>query len=778
MSSSISWRPPFQDANTYAAFDTVNAVASAEHSRVLFGAVAKDPRRLLVEDKPWEPRIDNGYPNVHYDPADSPPYRLWYDCCIEVADRSVCHGSDTKATLYAESDDGVSWRKPELGRVKFAHSKQNNIVMRDTHGLGIWRDHHETDPARAFKAFGRYQKMAEGSVRLKKEKDRAAVRAAIEVLQLPPWMSNLRLTADVPSLQLRRGDLLFRPTPAGGEYRPQMSLADLDALSLPADLGVKYSEKGGVASSPDGLRWSAWRELRLDNRWDTHSNMFYDERRREYVGFTRGDTYARDGRGGYALNRTVARTAAASFDGAFSSPVQVVHAGSGLDDQFYAQVTFPFYSAYLGLIAEYDSHFARDGPDDKVRCELGWSPDSVRWYRLTQGKRADAPHARELIPTGGELGRDDAFDCFYANRPVVVQPHDGSGAPEVRMYYMGGDGPHFGARNTFLRLATMRMDGFAGQAPAHAHRAAVVTSRPLPCGCEPPALTADVHAGGGSVRVAVMVAPASSSSDGGGGNGGGGGDNDDGDTSGYAPLAGRSLADAVPIEASVTRARAAWRSSSSSSDATAAAMPMPGPGRRCVLVFELRNATLYTFGWPPSGPAVAGVESASAACDGDAAASSSAAAAASVVDSPPPPMASPPPPSVAAKPTTNAHADGEKAAVTNALAAARPVAVTVAGGGVIDSGGVAMDMDDAALALGLAKLFTALVFGSVTVWMGVVCVARGQEAQRRGGAGDVGGGLLDTAPSQTELTEENLELHETATSSERRASGKPLMEEL
>ena len=53
-----------------------------------------------------------------------------------------------------------------------------------------------------------------------------------------------------------------------------------------------YPEQGGVAASADGLHWGAWRELRLENRWDTHSNMFYDARRREYVGFTRGDTCA------------------------------------------------------------------------------------------------------------------------------------------------------------------------------------------------------------------------------------------------------------------------------------------------------------------------------------------------------------------------------------------------------------------------------------------------------------------------------------------------------
>ena len=215
---------------------------------------------------------------------------------------------------------------------------------------------------------------------------------------------------------------------------------------------------------------------------------------------------------------------------------------------------------------------------------------------------------------------------------------------------------------------------------------------------------------------------------------------------------------------------------------------MPGPGRRCVLAFELRNATLYTFGWPPSAPPSAvglGVQ-ATSACQGPA-------TAALVVESPPPPppTASPPPPlpeapalldtvaptPVAAKPTYNkdAHADGEN----NPPATARPGAVAIVGSGVVVGGsGVPMGMDDAALALGLAKLITALVFGSATVWMGVVCVARGQQAQRRGGAGGVFGGLLATTPTQSELTVENHELHETTTVGELRRSGKPLMEEL
>ena len=60
--------------------------------------------------------------------------------------------------------------------------------------------------------------------------------------------------------------------------------------------------------------------------------MYYDSRRAEYVGFTRGDTWTLR-----TLNRTVARTASPSFDGPFP-PAEVVHSGSSLQDQLYAQV--------------------------------------------------------------------------------------------------------------------------------------------------------------------------------------------------------------------------------------------------------------------------------------------------------------------------------------------------------------------------------------------------------------------------------------------------------
>ena len=476
------WSPPFSDPRIYAAFDTVQAVSEATNAQTVIGPVRKHPTRLFVADRPWEPRIDNGYPNVHYDPEATPRFKLWYDCCIKVAKVSVCRDSDNKALLYAESDDGIVWRKPALGLVRFGASTANNIVMQHVHGLGIFRDPHETDPSKLFKAFGLFHQ----------------------------------------------------------ESKP---------------------DRGGVAYSADGFSWSESRTLELGNRWDTHNNMFWDERHQRYLGVTRGNTRMRTPEGKDVLNRTVAITSSPTFDGAFT-PVRVVHVGRGLDDQLYAQQVFPYYSLYLGFVSVYDFRFEKGSPDDRVRCELAWSHDAETWHRVRDVSRGvGATDAEDLIPMGG-AGEFDSYDCF-ASKAVVV---DG----QVRIYYMGGDGPHFGPRHTSFNLATIRSDGFAGQAAADASKPAVLRTKPLPCHGTTPLVTADI-APGGSVRVEVQ-------------------------TEAGGAIKGRGLYESVPLEASGSRVPASWWY-----ELEADQLP-----EVCVLIFELRNATLYTFGWVGDAPTPAG----------------------------------------------------------------------------------------------------------------------------------------------------------------------------
>ena len=80
-------------------------------------------------------------------------FRMWY--------QSVAPGEGDAVTRYAcygESDDGVTWRRPQLGLVEFRGSKANNIVreMSDADGFlwNIVRDAEEPDPARRYKAVG------------------------------------------------------------------------------------------------------------------------------------------------------------------------------------------------------------------------------------------------------------------------------------------------------------------------------------------------------------------------------------------------------------------------------------------------------------------------------------------------------------------------------------------------------------------------------------------------------------------------------------------------
>ena len=80
----------------YVAIDTITAVASTKNALVVLGDVKKDPTPLLVADKAWEmtptSRLDNGYPNIMYDPEYSAekPWRLWYDCCVQVGIPNKC----------------------------------------------------------------------------------------------------------------------------------------------------------------------------------------------------------------------------------------------------------------------------------------------------------------------------------------------------------------------------------------------------------------------------------------------------------------------------------------------------------------------------------------------------------------------------------------------------------------------------------------------------------------------------------------------------------------
>lgn len=129
---------------------------------------------LFVQDKPWEVRIDNGYPNVLYDGA-AGLYRCYYTLFIE-DDDSRSAGREERLTrnyiprpdrapglAYAESTDGIHWEKPSLNRVLWHGSNENNLIFPYAHGTGVMIDGHDPVPDRRYKMVTKIDIPGEGA---------------------------------------------------------------------------------------------------------------------------------------------------------------------------------------------------------------------------------------------------------------------------------------------------------------------------------------------------------------------------------------------------------------------------------------------------------------------------------------------------------------------------------------------------------------------------------------------------------------------------------------
>ncbi|MBM4003800.1 MAG: hypothetical protein FJ295_11005 [Planctomycetes bacterium] len=135
------------------------------NAQLVLATVRKHPRNpLFGEDRPWEPRYDNMYPNVLYDEQEK-IYKCWYTPFItsELDEKTPREKrkeikwkvSEQKSGLcYATSKDGLQWDKPELGMVDFRGSKKNNILLHEIRGPGIVKDQNDPDSTRRYKMFG------------------------------------------------------------------------------------------------------------------------------------------------------------------------------------------------------------------------------------------------------------------------------------------------------------------------------------------------------------------------------------------------------------------------------------------------------------------------------------------------------------------------------------------------------------------------------------------------------------------------------------------------
>lgn len=117
---------------------------------------------VLVCDKPWEGNISAYYTLLQ----DGDLFRIYYRGAHydEVAKKTT----HRELTCYAESRDGLTWTKPELGLFEYEGSKANNIVWYGPGGTHNFAPFKDSNPA--CKPEARYKALAGGTMLVKGKK--------------------------------------------------------------------------------------------------------------------------------------------------------------------------------------------------------------------------------------------------------------------------------------------------------------------------------------------------------------------------------------------------------------------------------------------------------------------------------------------------------------------------------------------------------------------------------------------------------------------------------
>lgn len=450
--------PPPARGRTLLFWDDHDVLYRSGTTRVLHPAIRHSDRPLIAQTRPWEVAI--GWTSVYRDPA-SGKYQLWYQAYAghRAGDKKLkC------VVCYAESDDGLNFRKPDLDLVPFKEHARTNIVLVGSGGYGdrycnsVLVEPHDPDPARRYK-MAYYDWVTDGG-------------------------------REYPGLcvAFSADGVLWRKHPGGPLYK------------------TAYGGRGGQPpfADEDGYRETPVRGKPARKTWQYPLTMadavdvFFDPRHSEYVIYAKMWLDAPDG--GAAWKHGMGRIASKDFL-TWSRPRFVL----GPDDQdapeveFHTSPVFYYLDRYVCLNQLFYRHLK-----GAIDIELMTSTDGYAWERNFRG---------QLFLGRSRAGLFDSRSLFTNATPVVLED-------EIRFYYgaynqspLGGVRSDPGERSG-IGLATIPRDRFAGLRPVERSaqptlrqpldHVGQVTLKPLDLtGCRE--ITVNADAAGGSVRPELLT---------------------------------------------------------------------------------------------------------------------------------------------------------------------------------------------------------------------------------------------------------------------------------
>ena len=388
---------------------------------------------LIVADRPWEGRVVYVYGTALHDPRarGKERFRLWY-----VTSADEWGEGDQPGLLFAHSEDGVSWEKPNLGIANLNGRSDNNALW--TNNLRAWHQvmglsyaADDPDETRRYKALAYLGANKPKNIRLG-----YGAYFSPDGVHWRPYENNPVFKYDhvsvceVATTIYNEQPACQRPGQPLDRFRYYGSVKYSSFMCQPIhDRSFGYMRRAaGIMTSDDFIHWSPNHLVLQPDELDD-----------------------------FLCRQRIMR----------ASPVLRRNRPEEHRAEFYGMGLMPQGDILLGFLWVFDASGSieetggnQDGP---VHVQLTGTRDLKRWKRLGE---------RMPLISPGEPGQWDCGSIYTCNHPIIV-------GDEIWMYYAGLNQGHGGREDSVgsIGLATWRLDGFVS---INANRTTgILTTRPV-----------------------------------------------------------------------------------------------------------------------------------------------------------------------------------------------------------------------------------------------------------------------------------------------------------